>query len=139
MPRISPATVTKILLSDLRDNAAKRPEGYLDEILAAGRVETTEIVILDRDVYLKLVQKYAPQPKPVQPLPRKDWPIWAKALAMIAKPEDKGIGDVVARTIGAENSESFKKWYKTTTGKDCGCTGRQQRWNIEYHLNLKAT
>ncbi len=81
------------------------------------------------------------QPKSIlpQPVPRKDWPIWAKALAMIAKPEDKGIGDVVARTIGAENSEAFKKWYKATTGKDCGCTGRQLRWNIEYPLNLKAT
>ncbi len=68
-----------------------------------------------------------------------EWPMWAKALSMIAKPEDKGIGDVVARTIGAENSEAFKKWFKATTGKDCGCTGRQRRWNIEYPLNLKAT
>ncbi len=70
----------------------------------------------------------------IQSIPLKDWPLWAKALAMIAKPEDKGIGDVVARTIGAENSEAFKKWFKATTGKDCGCTGRQRRWNIEYPL-----
>ncbi len=69
-----------------------------------------------------------------QPIPRKDWPLWTKALAMIAKPEDKGVGDIVARTIGAENSEAFKKWFKATTGKDCGCTGRQRRWNIEYPL-----
>ncbi len=68
------------------------------------------------------------------PIPREDWPIWAKALAMLAKPEDKGIGDIVARTIGAENSEAFKKWFKATTGKDCGCTGRQRRLNIEYPL-----
>ncbi len=74
-----------------------------------------------------------------QPIPRKEWPFWAKALAMTAKPEDKGVGDVVARTIGAENSEAFKKWYKATTGKDCGCTGRQNLWNIKYPLNLKAT
>ncbi len=70
----------------------------------------------------------------IQPIPRKDWPIWAKALAMLFRPEDKGIGDVVARTVGAENSEAFKKWFKATTGKDCGCTGRQRRWNIEYPL-----
>ncbi len=69
-----------------------------------------------------------------QPIPREDWPLWVKALAMIAKPEDKGIGDVVHRTIGAENSEAFKKWFKTTTGKDCGCVGRQRIWNIEYPL-----
>ncbi len=73
------------------------------------------------------------------PIPYPEWPLWVKALAMIAKPEDKGVGDVLARTIGSENSEAFKKWYKTTTGKNCGCTGRQLRWNIEYPLNLKAT
>ncbi len=70
----------------------------------------------------------------VELIPRDQWPLWTKALAMIAKPEDKGIGDVVARTIGAENSEAFKKWFKATTGKDCVCSGRQRRWNIEYPL-----
>ncbi len=131
--------IIKILLSDLHDNRVNRPEGYLDEILAVGRIETVEIVILDGDVYQKLVQKFTPKPKPVQPIPRKEWPIWAKALSKFAKSEDKGIGDIAARTIGAENSEAFKKWYKATTGKDCGCTGRQKRWNIEYPLNSKAT
>ncbi len=71
---------------------------------------------------------------PVQVVPYSEWPLWAKALAMLAKPEDKGIGDVVARTVGAENSEAFKKWFKATTGKDCGCTGRHRRLNIEYPL-----
>ncbi len=75
-----------------------------------------------------------PGAQSLQSIPRKEWPLWAKALVMIAKPEDKGIGDVVARTVGAENSEAFKKWFKATTGKDCGCTGRQRRWNIEYPL-----
>ncbi len=75
--------------------------------------------------------------RPVSILPA-EWPMWAKALSQFATPDDKGIGDVVARTIGAENSEAFRKWYKATTGKDCGCTGRQRRWNIEYPLNLKA-
>ncbi len=76
----------------------------------------------------------ASQNEATKPIPKDDWPIWAKALAMISKPEDKGIGDVVARTVGAESSEAFKKWFKATTGKDCGCTGRQRRWNIEYPL-----
>ncbi len=70
----------------------------------------------------------------VQPIPRKDWPLWAKALAQFSKPEDKGIGDVVRRIIGEENSEAFKKWFKATTGKDCGCAGRHRRLNIEYPL-----
>ncbi len=133
----------KILLSDLRDVSSKRPAGYYDELVSRGRIETAEILILDDAVYAELAQKFSPPKKSKsifpQSIPRDQWPIWAKALAMIAKPDDKGIGDVVARTIGAENSEAFKKWYKATTGKDCGCTGRQRRWNIEYPLNLKAT
>ncbi len=133
----------KILLSDLRDISAKRPAGYYDELVSRGRIETAEILLLDDAVYAELAQKFSPPKKPKsifpQPIPRKDWPMWVKALAMIAKAEDKGIGDVVARTIGAENSEAFKKWFKATTGKDCGCTGRQRRWNIEYLLNSKAT
>ncbi len=118
----------------MRDISSKRPAGYYEELVAAGRVEIAEILILDDSVYTELIKKFSPQLKPIQPIPRKDWPLWAKALAMIAKPEDKGIGDVVARTIGAENSEAFKKWFKATTGKDCGCTGRHRRWNTEYPL-----
>ncbi len=128
----------KILLSDLRDISEKRPSGYYDELVSAGRIETAEILVLDNEVYADFVSKYAPATRPVsilpQSIPRKDWPLWAKALAMLAKPEDNGIGDVVARTIGDENSEAFKKWFKATTGKDCGCTGRHRRLNIEYPL-----
>ncbi len=75
----------------------------------------------------------------VEPLPRDQWPPWAKAMAAFAKPEDKGIGDVVARTIGAETSGAFKAFYEMTFRKPCGCVGRQKLWNIKYPLNLKAT
>jgi hypothetical protein len=67
-------------------------------------------------------------------IPPDKWPLWAKALKLLAKPEDKGIGDVVARMIGDEKSEAFKKWYKLTFGKDCGCPGRQSGWNHKYPL-----
>lgn len=62
------------------------------------------------------------------------WPLWAKALKVLAKPEDKGVGDVVARIIGDENSEAFRIWYLKTFGKPCGCNGRQDRWNRIYPL-----
>ncbi len=68
------------------------------------------------------------------PIPRGQWPIWAKALAQFAKPEDKGIGDVCYRLYGPENSEKFKRWFKAATGKDCGCAGRQARYNLQYPL-----
>ena len=67
-------------------------------------------------------------------LPYDEWPVWAKALKLMAKPEDKGIGDIVARLIGDENSEKFKAWYRATFNKDCGCKGRQDRWNRLYPL-----
>ncbi len=79
-------------------------------------------------------------PQPVtQSIPRKDWPLWAKVLANRSRTEDKGIGDVAARMIGAETSAAFKAWFKVTFGKDCGCNGRQKLWNIKYPLNLKAS
>ncbi len=131
-----------IPLSELKELSAKRPLGFYQEVVSRGQIETAEVLVLDDATYQELQTKFAP-PRPqrekLKPIPRKDWPIWAKGLAMISKPEDKGIGDVVARTMGAENSEAFKKWYKATTGKNCGCTGRQNLWNQEYPLNSKAT
>ncbi len=77
--------------------------------------------------------------KTIQAIPIDQWPLWAKALAQLATPEDKGIGDVTARMIGDERSEKFKAWYLVTFGKKCGCNGRQKLWNQKYPLNLKAT
>ncbi len=78
--------------------------------------------------------------KPViQSMPRDQWPMWAKALAQFATPEDKGLGDVAARIIGDENSSKFKAWHLATFGRPCGCNGRQKLWNQKYPLNSKAT
>ncbi len=74
-----------------------------------------------------------------RPVPRDQWPIWAKVVAKKSTPEDKGVGDVIARTIGPEASGAFKAFYEWTFGKPCGCTGRQKLWNIKYPLNSKAT
>ena len=60
------------------------------------------------------------------------WPLWAKAMALMKKEEDKGVGDTVYRVIGLPASEAFKKWYARIFGKSCGCTQRQQRWNQQY-------
>lgn len=74
------------------------------------------------------------RPQTVISLPYDKWPIWAKALAHAAKPQDKGIGDLVARLIGDENSEAFTKWFQSTFNKPCGCKGRQALWNRVYPL-----
>ncbi len=77
--------------------------------------------------------------KEFEPVPGEQWPMWAKTLAKRATSEDKGIGDVVARTIGPETSGAFKAFYEMTFGKPCGCNGRQKLWNQKYPLNLKAS
>jgi hypothetical protein len=63
-----------------------------------------------------------------------EWPLWAEALAKFSKPEDRGIGDVIARMIGDEKSARFKAWYLATFGRVCGCNGRQEKWNRMYPL-----
>ncbi len=94
-----------------------------------------KIAIPSERISTRVIQ-FGEPPKFVQ---RDQWPMWAKALAMKSTPEDKGIGDVVARTIGPETSGAFKAFYEMTFGKPCGCTGRQKLWNQKYSLNLKAT
>ncbi len=79
------------------------------------------------------------KPPERKPISQDQWPMWAKVLSKRAIPEDKGIGDVVARTIGPEASGAFKAFYEMTFGKSCGCNGRQKLWNQQYPLNLKAT
>ncbi len=107
--------IQELFLQRIKEKLGKTPEQVESEIRSS-------------------LQPFKSAREPIHPIPRKDWPVWVKALAQFATPNDKGIGDVVRRMIGEENSEAFKKWFKTTTGKDCGCTGRQRRWNIEYPL-----
>ncbi len=63
------------------------------------------------------------------PVPRDEWPLWAKTVARLASPEDRGVGDTIARTIGPVGGDAFKKWFHTFTGHPCGCDFRQERLN----------
>lgn len=69
-----------------------------------------------------------------KPQPSSEWPIWARALRQLSKPEDKGIGDVVLRIIGNENSEAFKTWHLKIFNRPCNCDGRLAQWNALYPL-----
>lgn len=75
--------------------------------------------------------KYAPAP-PLQPLPEADWPLAAKIASKLRRPEDKGLGDTVARTLG-KTGEAFKAFMKSI-GIDCGCQQRQEWLNQRYPL-----
>ena len=76
------------------------------------------------------VTAYEPPPK--IPVPREEWPLWAKGIALIGSSEDKGVGDTIYRVIGDENSETFKTWYRKIFGKDCSCATRRWLWNELY-------
>ncbi|MDE2098242.1 MAG: hypothetical protein KGL39_13385 [Patescibacteria group bacterium] len=71
---------------------------------------------------------------PTKPLPRESWPLWVKALALVAKPEDKGIGDVLARIISLVGGKAYNAFYLKTFGQPCGCIKRQNALNGQYPL-----
>ena len=67
------------------------------------------------------------------PVPFEKWPLYkTKALSLLRKSEDVGIGDTVRRTLDDANSKAFQSWYRGTFGKSCGCARRQQEWNQQY-------
>lgn len=72
--------------------------------------------------------------EPSAPLPDRteQWPLWARALSKFRKEGELGVGDTIKRVIGNDNSEAFKKWYKDTTGRDCGCCGRHNNLNQQF-------
>lgn len=74
-------------------------------------------------------------PPPVKSARRRTpgWGLFAP-LKLIAKDGDRGLGDIVARTIGPVGGDAFKAWYKAITGESCGCTERQEEWNYIYPL-----
>lgn len=63
-----------------------------------------------------------------------DWPWMILPVKLLAVPEDRGIGDIIARTIGPIGGDAFKRWHLTIFGKSCGCKERQEDWNIRFPL-----
>lgn len=85
------------------------------------------------------LSKNAPaKPKHFQAAPVVEkWPLWATAMALMKKDEDKGVGDTVHRVIGPSNSAEFKRWYLVIFGKSCGCERRQGEWNAQFPYNQR--
>jgi len=65
---------------------------------------------------------------------RQDWPLLLRPMKLLAKPTDRGLGDIVERTIGPVGGDAYKLWYRTTFGKTCGCTKRKDNLNERYPL-----
>lgn len=62
------------------------------------------------------------------------WPLILMPLKLLAKEEDRGLGDIVARTVGPIGGEAWKKWHLRVFGRPCGCKERQEDWNLMYPL-----
>jgi hypothetical protein len=65
-------------------------------------------------------------------VPRQDWPMWAKMIAAKARPEDRGVGDTIERTLGPVGGDAFKRWYQDIFGRSCGCGTRRDLFNLQY-------
>ncbi|XHR27555.1 MAG: hypothetical protein ACFUZC_16615 [Chthoniobacteraceae bacterium] len=68
------------------------------------------------------------------PAIKKEWPVLARPLKLLAAPGDAGLGDIVARVIGPIGGDAFKAWYKRVFGRDCKCQIRQATLNLDFPL-----
>lgn len=57
------AMIGQIYIPALRTAALERPVGYLDEVLASGRIENDVVLHIDHEVYLALRKKYSANEK----------------------------------------------------------------------------
>lgn len=62
----------------------------------------------------------------------RNWPLILRPMRLLAKDGDKGLGDIVARTI--PKGDAFKKWFKEHFGFDCGCDQRTAWLNSHYPI-----
>ena len=71
-------------------------------------------------------------------LPEKEWPFWAKAIAIVRSTDDAGVGDTAHRIIGDFASEQFSAWHQTILGEPCKCPERQAEWNERFPYRKEA-
>ncbi len=63
-----------------------------------------------------------------------DWGFMLNPLKLLAKEGDRGMGDIIERTIGPVGGEAYRRWWVKIFGKPCGCKERQESLNIEFPL-----
>lgn len=63
-----------------------------------------------------------------------EWPLFLRPVKLLARDGDKGLGDIIARTIGPIGGDKYKAWYLRTFGRPCGCEIRQEDLNARYPL-----
>lgn len=115
----------QVTLFDRRYSRFKSEARKLGAMLADGGMEIATATLQS------LIPGFRDLKRP--PLPFDQWPQWAKDLAAQRTPEDKGIGDVLARKIPF--GENFKSTFKAVFGVDCGCVARQESLNHRFSFD----
>jgi hypothetical protein len=72
------------------------------------------------------------QPIKAAAVPRSQWPLAARAIAKLARAQDRGVGDTIARIIDPMGGKLYKRWHKRLMGRPCGCNDEQARLNAIY-------
>jgi hypothetical protein len=111
-----------ITLERLKEVSANRGEGFFDYVVSLGAVEN-EVLSIPNGALAGIANKFKPAQR---------WPAWAMLVAKLSAPQDLGVGDTIARTIGPVGGSAYKNWYLTTFGKTCGCTERQEQLNAKF-------
>jgi hypothetical protein len=119
----------QIPISALQAKASYRPPGYLDDVMASGRV-VGDMLLVSRAVWASLCAKYR------GPQPLNKWPDWAQRLALLRVLGETGIGDTTARIIGPIGGDAYRAWYRATFGRTCGCQERQEQLNTTYPYEI---
>ncbi len=70
-------------------------------------------------------------------VPEPEWPAHIRAVALLRGPEDRGVGDTVANTLGL--SGRMIKALVKATGLNCGCADRQMWLNQKYPYSETPT
>lgn len=113
-------------LSMIQATAKLRPTGYYDDVVSCGVVVGDSVVLEDSE-YERLRIKYGASQS------FEGWPAWARLISAKKTPNEAGVGDTVARIIGAFGGDAFKMWFTKKFGElDCGCSERQDRLNAMY-------
>ena len=102
-------------------------------LLEAKALGIGDHLVLSKPDYLEIVQpSKASAAVKIQAVPPSEWPLWAKAMALLCNSEDRGLGDTIARVIGPVGGDAFKSWHLKIMGEPCGCAGRQESLNLQY-------
>lgn len=101
--------------------------GYYEEVIASGQV-VDDHLHLSAEAYDSLLQKY----RPIINWPMSPFGVMARTLKLFRTPDDKGVGDTLARIVGPIGGDAYKVWFKETFGRTCGCTERQEKINEQF-------